>query len=371
MKILLIAQNYPPHIGGVETVLGTLAPRMVADGHRVTVVTTDRDPAYPESEEREGVSIHRTMAYAALLARDLDGIGRETDRLAAIKRAFAPDLVHVHVSDPGLFVHLRTLKAHACPTVLTIHVRLPEKTLGERSTLFQGFAEASAITAVSHAIQLEIETIAPSIATKVSTLYFGLQEAPLAPADLNFDRPTILCVGRLVAEKGFDVAIEAFARLREQYPGIHLEIAGDGPERTNLEAQATSLSVSDGVEFLGWVDPQKVPALMNTATIVVVPSRWREALGLVAIQAAQMGRPVVASRQSGLVEAVIDGETGILVPKDRPDILAESVADLLMNPERTRTMGRRARADALERFCFDRFVSEQYDLYRRILTTPG
>ncbi|MDX1429251.1 MAG: glycosyltransferase family 4 protein, partial [Rhodothermales bacterium] len=254
---------------------------------------------------------------------------------------------------------------------LTIHVRLPEKTLGERSTLFQGFAEASSITAVSHAIQLEIEKVAPSMATKVSTLYFGLQEAPLAPADLNFDGPTILCVGRLVAEKGFDVAIEAFARLREQYPGIRLEIAGDGPERTNLEAQATSLSVSDGVEFLGWVDPQKVPALMNTATIVVVPSRWREALGLVAIQAAQMGRPVVASRQSGLVEAVIDGETGILVPKDRPDILAESVADLLMNPERTRTMGRRARADALERFCFDRFVSEQYDLYRRILTTPG
>ena len=175
-----------------------------------------------------------------------------------------------------------------------------------------------------------------------------------------------MCLGRVVRDKGFDLALAAFAELAPRFPKARLVVAGDGPARPELEAQAQALGVADAVEFPGWVAPERVSELMNSATLVVMPSRWDEPFGLVAVEAALMARPVVASRVGGLAEAVADGETGLLVDKEDPAALARAVAHLLEDPGKAERMGQAARRRARELFGFERQVDAYDGLYQRL-----
>ena len=176
----------------------------------------------------------------------------------------------------------------------------------------------------------------------------------------------LFCVGRLVREKGFDHAIRALKEILAVHSDVRLTIVGDGPERTNLERLASDLSLADSVRFTGWVAPADVEGLLKSAYAVLIPSRWREPFGLVALQAAEAGRRVVASRVGGLAEIVRDGETGTLVEPDDPHSLALSVRALLAEPAKAQRMGLAARRDKRSRFDYDRFVAAYERLYRRL-----
>ena len=104
-------------------------------------------------------------------------------------------------------------------------------------------------------------------------------------------------------EKGADIALEAFAHAVKRVPALELLVAGDGGERGALERRAAELGLCENVRFLGWVDPEGVSALLNRATLVLVPSR-QEAFGQAALEAATAGRPVVASAVGGLPEII-------------------------------------------------------------------
>ena len=171
-------------------------------------------------------------------------------------------------------------------------------------------------------------------------------------------------MGRLYCpDKGVDLALSAFASVSGRFPDARLTLAGDGQDRVKLEKQAVQLGISDMVEFLGWVDNGEVPSLMNTSTVVLVPSRI-EAFGLVALEAALMARPVVASDAGGLPEVVVNGETGLIFEKDDKDGFAKAITFLLENPEEASRMGQRARHRALETFRWDRYVDAYDALYR-------
>ncbi len=148
-------------------------------------------------------------------------------------------------------------------------------------------------------------------------------------------------------------------------------VAGDGPQRGNLSAQADRLGLADRIEFLGWVAPEAVYGVINRATAVLMPSRT-EAFGNVAVQAMLMARPVVASRVGGLPEVVLDGQTGRLFSLDDADALAGATADLLSDPQRARTLGQAGRRHVLENFDFQRHVVDGYDaVYRRVAEETG
>ena len=110
-----------------------------------------------------------------------------------------------------------------------------------------------------------------------------------------------------------------------------------GSKQPQLEEQARRLNVDDKIVFAGWVAPRDVLDLINTATIVIVPSRWFEPAPLVAIQAAHMGRPVVAARGRRNPELVVDGVTGVVVDKDDSEAVARAVIDLVQHQEKQGT----------------------------------
>jgi glycosyltransferase involved in cell wall biosynthesis len=133
--------------------------------------------------------------------------------------------------------------------------------------------------------------------------------------------PLALALGRLHENKGFDVLLEAVARA----PGLFLWLAGEGPLRAALEAQAARLEIASRVRFLGW--REDAGALLAAADMLVCPSR-HEPLGNVVIEAWAAGRPVVAAASAGPAALIRDGETGLLVPLEDADALAQAMTRL-------------------------------------------
>jgi glycogen(starch) synthase len=208
--------------------------------------------------------------------------------------------------------------------------------------------------------------IVPEIAPRSSLIHFGFDARDVPPEPLPLDEPRLLCLGRHVFEKGFDLALKAFSTLVDRFPKLRLIIASDGPARPDLERQAVRLGLIQRVDFIGWVESAQIPAVLNSATLVLIPSRVIEGFGLVAMEAAMMGRPVVAARSGGLPEVVIDGETGLIVERENSDALAAAIASLLEHPEVTAQMGRAARDRAQAAFSWERHVDAFDALYRRL-----
>ena len=162
------------------------------------------------------------------------------------------------------------------------------------------------------------------------------------PTPLEFSSPTLLCLGRLAKQKGFDIAIQAFSQVSKKFPHLRLHIAGDSPERANLENLAKTLGVKEQVTFMGYIGLDEIPAIMNQATLSLMPSRF-ESFGLVALHTAQMERPLIATKIDGLPEIVIDKETGLLIPAEDPEALAQAIDLLLSQPELAISMGKNHR----------------------------
>jgi glycosyltransferase involved in cell wall biosynthesis len=127
-----------------------------------------------------------------------------------------------------------------------------------------------------------------------------------------------------------------------------------------------ALGVDDRVDFLGMVSRDQVATLLRECTVVVMPSRF-EGFPLVALEAAWAGRPIVAADSPGLSEAVVPGETGLMVPREDPDALASAIGELLIDHHRVGALGRNARALAAEQYSLDRCVDEYEVVYERVV----
>jgi glycosyltransferase involved in cell wall biosynthesis len=172
--------------------------------------------------------------------------------------------------------------------------------------------------------------------------------------------PRLLCVGRLIPIKGHLVLLRALAQARSRVPGVTLAVAGRGPLEPALKAYARELGLEGAVDFLGFVTP--VQKAIEDAAIVVVPSLG-EGFGMVALEAMERARPVIASAVGGLPEIVVDGETGIVVPPGDADALAEAIVTLAGDLDTAAAMGLRARERALAEFPPERSVSKIEALY--------
>jgi glycosyltransferase involved in cell wall biosynthesis len=176
--------------------------------------------------------------------------------------------------------------------------------------------------------------------------------------------PRLLCVGRLIPIKGHIVLLRAFAEVRREFPAARLAIAGRGPLEPALRALAAELKIDDAVEFLGHVAP--IQEEIERSAVVVVPSMG-EGFGMVALEAMERARPVVAAAIGGLGELVSDGETGFLVPPAEVEPLVTAVGALLRDPAKARAMGAAGRERALQYFLEERCTDRTEILYRDAL----
>lgn len=365
MKLLYWSDLFWPYVGGIEVLSRKLLPTLAQRGYDITVVTSRGEMALPDRDDLEGIPILRLPFMRALHERDPVGILALRKQVSALKSELDPDITHVNLGGPTGFFHLGTQGNRPSPCVLATHTAIGANK-ADSSLVVKLLSGADWVTSNSSSMLAAARGLAPQIQGRSSVIYNFVEPLDLPAASLPFRPARLLCLGRLLPKKGFDLALTAFHTLSKRFPEISLRISGDGPARTQLEMQARQLGIGPAVEFVGWTSPERVPALINESTAVIVPSRWEEPFCLVAVEAALMKRPVVGTRVGGLPEVVVDGETGLIVPKDDPRAIDHAVSELLENPSRARAYGEAARTRALSLFSRERYVNAYDALYRQL-----
>jgi glycogen(starch) synthase len=369
MRILFWSDLFWPYLGGSEVLATKLLRALAARGYEFTVVTSHDYLDLPDEAQYHGIPVYRYPFRKALANGDITELMNARQRVAQLKETWAPRLIHLNAVGPSALFNLCSAGAHPVRELVTLHTLHGEfahaQMAGHDTLLKDTLSSANWVSCVSAAVLQDARKCVARITDSSSVIYNGIESPSIQRKPLIFEAPRLLCLGRLIDAKGFDLALNAFSSLTNRYPHARLIIAGDGPMRPVLQELASKLCLKDRVEFKGWVAPDIVPELINIATVVVMPSR-REGLPLVGIQAAQMARPVVATRAGGLPEIVVHEKTGVLVEREDVSALAQGIAFLLDHPDQARRMGEAARRRAREMFSLERCVDAYDALYHKL-----
>jgi len=283
----------------------------------------------------------RSPWHAGLLAPMVGALGAA---LVAEIRRFRPDVVHAHWLLPAGLLAAALPRGHRPRVVVHLHGNDVALAGGRARPMARVIARrADTVGAVSDELARRGEQVLglASGTVKVARL-------PLGPMPTTTRRPQgshrALAAGRASREKGFDVLIEAMAL--PAATAWSLTLVTEGPERSALEAQVAGLALGDRVRFLPTCPRDQLHRLIAEHHAVVAPSR-SEGLGLFALEALALGRPVVASAVGGLPEVVVDGEDGRLVAPDDPAALATALGGLALTPPRATAVDRHSDAVAL------------------------
>jgi glycosyltransferase involved in cell wall biosynthesis len=376
--VAILTSLFPPSVGGIQTQTFALARGLAALGEEVHVVTRPA-PGHAAREQVEGVTVHRaglpggkgapaTVAYVGLAARTVAALG---DRVS---------VVHAHqmLSPASAAVVWRAIGG--VPFVVTAHA---SGSIGEVAHLARqgplGRARlgalrrlASAFVAVSDPIRDELlgAGIPPD---RIRRIPNGVDTRRFAPAGVGerkgeraslgvAEGPVAVYSGRLSPEKGVDVLLDAWAQARRREVRGTLCVVGDGPEREALEARAATLGVAGSVRFAGAT--AEVPRWLRAADVFVLPSRT-EGLSVAFLEAMACGLAIVATDVGGTREAAGPGGA-VMVPPERPDALADGLAEVLRDPDRARALGATARARAMGAYAIENVAARHLDLYREV-----
>lgn len=291
MRILFVTHRYPPRTGGIETHVQEIATRLVDRGHDVTVFSADAGPDVPSESTDEGVRIRRFRSVSP------GGAFYIAPELAFAVRKSDADLVHAHNyhAFPLFFAALGVADERF---VVTTHYH-GESASGFRDVLLSFYRpvgrwairQADEVIAVS---EWEQERLREDFGVGATVIPNGLDVERFANAELEErERPYLLCVGRLEEYKGVQHVIRALTEL----PEYDLVVAGSGPYRDELERISREEGVDERVEFLGYVDDERLPGLYAGADAHMTLSEF-EAYGMTVAEALAAGTPCVV-RLSG------------------------------------------------------------------------
>lgn len=305
----------------------------------------------------------------------------EVGAMAARLRAFSPVLVHAHFGTDGVLA-LPLARRLGVPLVTTL--RGYDLNLSRARLLSSGkatwiryalrrrklMAEGELFLAVSDSMRARAVARGYPEA-RTLTHYNGVDLGRFRPGEASREEGLVLHVGNLVRKKGASLLLDAFAEAKTRLPGARLAIVGEGPLEAPLRRQVSELGLGRSVEFLGHRSADEVAEWMRRASVLAAPSltgRSGDAEGLpnVVVEAAASALPVVATRHAGIPEAVLDGETGLLVPEYDVRALAGALVTLISEPERAQAMGLAARRLAELRFDAGRQMERLQDHYDRV-----
>jgi phosphatidyl-myo-inositol dimannoside synthase len=357
-RTLLVTNEFPPRAGGIQNYLQNLADRLPA-GELVVYA-----PAWPGAaafDATRGYPVHR---HPTSLMLPTPAVAR---RAVALAREHGVRTVWFGAAAPlGLLGLTLRQRAGVCRVVASTHghevgwsmlplARQALRRIGDGSdvvTVVSRYTRGRLAAALGP--RAALEHLPPGVDTEL------FRPDPAARADLRRryrlgSAPVVTCVSRLVARKGQDSLVRVLARVRERVPGTRLLLVGDGPAGPRLRRLARAHGLDDAVLFTGAVPAAELPAHHAVGDVFALPCRTRgggldvEGLGIVLLEAAACGLPVVAGDSGGAPETVQDGRTGHVVGGRDPDALARALTALLADPDRARAMGtagrRRMRRD--------------------------
>ena len=362
LHIAMFTDTYSPQINGVVTSVRGLSKALREMGHRVTIVA----PSHPQQQPEEGTFRLRATTYAPVPEQRmiLPPSPRAWSRLARMKF----DLIHTHGAFP--MVGLIAARMLALPLVHTYHTRMRDyihyypwypyvaslskqerwymtprtsarvhRSLDSRSISIGGRFDAwyanrcdALITPTgviaSELVSLGVRSPIHVIPNGIDLSNLRIPRADPFPALGLGPGPRLLTVGRLAREKSTHVLLERFPAVLAARPDAWLVLLGDGPDRPLLEVIARDLNIAHRTVFVGYVPNSEVGAFYQHADVFVFASTT-ETQGMVALEAAACGLPVVARREGGIAGSVADGIAGFLVPPDDAQTFVRRVLELL------------------------------------------
>ncbi|MEU4113681.1 glycosyltransferase family 4 protein [Kitasatospora sp. NPDC028055] len=354
-RTLIVTNDFPPRPGGIQAFVHNMAVRQPA-GSIVVYASTWRDGTEVrafDAEQPFPVIRDRTKVMVPT--------PRVTRRAAEILRAEKCDSVWFGAAAPlGLMAPaLRRAGAGRLLGMTHGHEAAWAQLPGSRQLLRRIGAGTDVLTYLGEYTRSRIAAaVGPRAAARMVQLPPGVDETTFHPGSGGAevrrrlglaDRPVVVCVSRLVPRKGQDTLIEAMPLILRDVPDAVLLIVGGGPYRAELEKLADATGVRDSVRFTGSVPWAELPAHYGAGDVFAMPCRTRrggldvEGLGIVYLEASATGLPVVAGDSGGAPDAVLEGETGYVVPGGSAEASAERIVRLLRDEELRRRMGEAGR----------------------------
>lgn len=366
MKVLLVTNDFPPRVGGIQSYLWNIYSRLAAGGIEVRVLapTFEGAATFDAASGMEVVRWQGTMMWPSpSLERRIRDLARDAN-VVAFGAVVPMNLIAPRIDRP-LVVHTHGFEV--------AWARLPLLRHGLRRI----GRSAAVVTVVSDFTRRFIED-ALGTDQRIHMLRTGVDLERFTPAADGADirkqngldgRPVVACISRLVPRKGQDQIIRALPLVRREVPDAAALIVGRGPIRKRLERLARARGVADAVVFAGEVPEEQLAAYYAAGDVFTMPCRNRfaglevEGLGLVYLEAQACARPAITGDSGGAPEAVRLGETGFVVGGRDTHALAASIVRLLGDPAAARAMGEAGRRFVEREHRWDDVVAR----YRRML----
>jgi phosphatidyl-myo-inositol dimannoside synthase len=361
-RLLVVTPDFAPAFGGIQLV----ATRVVENLHHFEprVVTFDHSGA-EAFDEAAGIVIRRTPHSSIPKVSNLlfnAGALREA-------RRFRPDLilsVHIVASPAASFVRATA----GVPYVQYLHAdEVPDRPWLSRLAVTRA---AENIAVSRYTFELAIEAGADP--KRVNRIPPGV-DLPSSRRAARSEQPTVVTLARLTDRyKGHDVMIRALPRILDRVPDTRWVVVGDGPLHGELVRLAHDQGVADSILFTGSVSDEERDTWLDRAHVFAMPSRLPlrgrggEGFGIVYLEAGGHSLPVVAGNVAGALDAVVEGETGLLVDPTSPHAVADAVLELLLDPPRADALGRAGAARAAD-FAWPKIAARVEDLLLQTVPT--
>jgi phosphatidyl-myo-inositol dimannoside synthase len=354
-----VTNDFPPRIGGAQSyywgVIRTLDP---AD---VTILA----PAHVDAAAFDATHPYKVVRASTAVLWPTPALRRQTAELAA---SVGAELIQLGHPLPAGLLGPQLKKELGLPYVVFLggaEVTLPGAVPGVNNLLRHVLGNASMLLTVSEYTaraasgqvggRVPAEVLRPPLNVEGFLPASG-DEALELRSRLGIDGELVVCLGRLVPRKGQDMLIDALAILRREFPRLHLAIIGEGRLATRLYDRAQNRAVGERVHLTGALVDSAVTDWLRAADLFASPCRTRwggfevEGFGIVFAEAALTGLPVIAGRSGGAPEAVIEGQTGLVVDGTSAEQVAAALASILrLPPEQRRSVGAKGRDLALAR----------------------
>jgi phosphatidylinositol alpha-1,6-mannosyltransferase len=368
-RTLVVTNDFPPRVGGIQTFLGELVRRRPPDS--VVVLTS----AWRGAAAFDGAQPYPVDRYRWSVLLPTPDVARRAEHLL---REHACDSVLFGAAAPLGLLGRRLRRAGAARLVAMTHgheagwAGMPGgspllRYIGDgvdvvtflgaytRDRIAAALSPAAAARMAELAPGVDVHRFRPDVDGSLVRSRYGL-----------YDRPVVVCVSRLMPRKGQDVLVQALPAVRRQVPGTALLLVGGGPYRDRLRHLAAACGVEEHVVFAGPVPRRELPGHYAAGDVFAMPCRTRnrgldvEGLGIVFLEASATGLPVVAGRSGGAPEAVLPGRTGYVVDGRQAGEVAERLVTVLLDPVAAGALGACGRAWVESRWGWDR-VAERFD----------